>query len=483
MSGEDPHPQRSGAETIGDDDALLSLLVSRMPAILWTTDTDLRITSVHGAGLGALGLEGKDIPGTTLREWFPVEDQDFELFRAAREALRGRPQNADVEFMGRFFQTHVEPLRDERDDILGVIGVSIDVTERRGSEEGLRRERELTSRLIESSVDGILAFDRECRYTVWNPAMERISGVSRADVLGRRAFEVFPFLKETGEDRFFYEALGGRNVKAEDRPYRIPETGRRGTFEAQYSPLHGSRGEVVGGVAIVRDITERKRLEAFRDEFISLAAHELRDPVLVISGFASHLLGGREHLDRDQVQALEAVARHAERLAILVRDLLDLSRLQRGSLEVHCKPVPLSSIVDEVLSLNEPPPPKSARADVGEGVVVMADPERLKQAMANLVTNAYRYGGTSIEISGRRAGATVEVIVSDDGEGIPEAFVPQLFDSFARGPNSRHLSGSGLGLSIARAALEAMGGGIRYDPGGARGARFTMSIPPCASST
>ena len=137
-----------------------------------------------------------------------------------------------------------------------------------GREEGieLKNERQednpFLSALLDASMDGILAFDRECRYTGWNRAMERISGVSREEVLGRYAFEVFPFLKETGEHSYFNEALAGRRVISKDRPYTVPETGREGFFEAHYSPLYSEGGEVDGGVAVVRDITERKGSEA-----------------------------------------------------------------------------------------------------------------------------------------------------------------------------------------------------------------------------
>jgi PAS domain S-box-containing protein len=149
----------------------------------------------------------------------------------------------------------------EGDRVVEFQGVARNITERKRAELELWREKEFSENLINSSLDGILAFDRECRYTVWNPGMERISGVSKEACLGRCAFEVFPFLKEIGEDSYFYEALAGNTVIARDRPYTVPETGRRGFFEGHYSPLRNQAGEIVGGLAIIRDITGQKLAE------------------------------------------------------------------------------------------------------------------------------------------------------------------------------------------------------------------------------
>ena len=132
----------------------------------------------------------------------------------------------------------------------------------------------LLERLIASSVDGVLAFDHECRYTVWNPGMERISGVPAAEALGRVAFDVFPFLVEIGEDAHFHAVMAGQTVVADDRPFSVPGTGREGFFEAHYSPLRDERGLVVGGLGMIRDITERKNAERAlldREERLSLA--------------------------------------------------------------------------------------------------------------------------------------------------------------------------------------------------------------------
>jgi PAS domain S-box-containing protein len=137
--------------------------------------------------------------------------------------------------------------------------------------------------LLEAHVDGIIAFDREFRYTTWNRAMERMSGVKREDVLGKCAFDLFPCLKETGEDKFFIEALAGRSVVVENRPYIIAQNGRSGFFDGYYSPRHDETGEVVGGVAIIRDVTDRKLAEASAlDDHKRLAFHVENTPLAVI---------------------------------------------------------------------------------------------------------------------------------------------------------------------------------------------------------
>ncbi|MFQ4138203.1 ATP-binding protein [Nodosilinea sp. PGN35] len=121
--------------------------------------------------------------------------------------------------------------------------------------------RQFSNRLIESSVDGIIALDTSYRYQVWNSPMEELSGLPRRDVIGRVAWEVFPFLKETGEDKLIAIAMAGQSVVTENRAFVVPETGRRGFFEARYSPLMGSTGKVLGCLGQIRNITEQKQAD------------------------------------------------------------------------------------------------------------------------------------------------------------------------------------------------------------------------------
>ena len=136
--------------------------------------------------------------------------------------------------------------------------------------------------LLDASVDGIHAFDRECRYIAWNRAMERISGVKRAEALGRNAFELFPFLKEIGVDQNYRDALSGETTTVKSRRYKIPETSREGFFEGHYSPLIVN-GEIVGGMAVIHDITQQKLVEGeAREAHQRLSFHVENSPLALI---------------------------------------------------------------------------------------------------------------------------------------------------------------------------------------------------------
>ncbi|MCA1558347.1 MAG: PAS domain S-box protein, partial [Acidobacteria bacterium] len=157
--------------------------------------------------------------------------------------------------------------------------------------------------LINSSVDGILAFDRECRYILWNPGMERICGMRREEVLGRCAFDIFPFLKETGEDKFFLQALKGASSVTHNRPYFIARTGHEGFYEGHYSPLHDDAGGIIGGFAIIRDVTEQKHAadslreneKRYRDLVESslglVSTHDMQGVLLSVNRAAANMLG------------------------------------------------------------------------------------------------------------------------------------------------------------------------------------------------
>jgi PAS domain S-box-containing protein len=226
----------------------------------------------------------------------------------------------------------------------------------------------------------------------------------------------------------------------------------------------------------VDDITERKRLEAFRDQFIGHAAHELRTPVSVLKGTAD-LLGDADRMSPEDVQrCLDVMTRQSQRLAWLVETLLDLSRLQEGHFVVQSEPVTVAELVEQVIQNAPPPDGKSVDVKIEDGVVALVDKRSLDQIVTNLLTNAYKYGGPNVSIRGQRADGRVELVVADDGVGIPDDLAPRLFEPFIRGRQASTVQGSGLGLALVRSLAEANGGKIVYGPNEPEGARFVLSL-------
>src|SRR5256885_665662 len=213
------------------------------------------------------GYRAEEILGRHFSRFYPPEDvaqgkPDRELDRAAREGqLEDEGWRLRKDGTRFWANVVITPIRDAQQVLVGFAKVTRDATERRRAEAEIRRQKGFTEQLINSSTDGILGFDRECRYTLWSEGMARISGVAAEEVIGRPALEVFPFFKDSGEDKHYVAALEGKMVTAEGGRYSAREPAAHVVLEAQYSPLVGDSGQIGGGLASVPDVTDRQQVE------------------------------------------------------------------------------------------------------------------------------------------------------------------------------------------------------------------------------
>jgi signal transduction histidine kinase len=243
------------------------------------------------------------------------------------------------------------------------------------------------------------------------------------------------------------------------------------------SPTRDPAGRVIGSSTIARDITERKRMEAARDQFIANAAHELRTPLATLAGLGEILAEHLHEMSQEQVaQSLAALRRQGERANALVANLLDLSQLDGGRVRFSFGAVDAAVAARRALDAAPPPAGTEVSIAVPDGLAVWVDPVRFDQVLTNLLTNTYRYGGPQVAITGSRDDGAVEVAVSDNGSGVPPELLPRLFEPFARGSNAETQGGSGIGLALCRRLIEAFGGEIRYESANP-GARFTIRLP------
>src|SRR5947208_8319666 len=170
------------------------------------------------------------------------------------------------------------------------------------------------------------------------------------------------------------------------------------------------------------------------------------------------------------------MSRQGERMRVLISNLLDLSQIELGRLDVITQPVRLSSAIRDSLAAAPEPEGFTVSTDMDTEIRVVADPARLEQVVVNLITNAYRYARTHLDVSASREGDTVTLVFADDGPGIPESLLPNLFLPFARAANVARVPGSGLGLAIVRRLLLAFGGNVRYERNEPEGARFIVTL-------
>jgi two-component system phosphate regulon sensor histidine kinase PhoR len=242
-----------------------------------------------------------------------------------------------------------------------------------------------------------------------------------------------------------------------------------------------------GVVMVLHDVTELRRLEQVRTEFIANVSHELRTPLTAIQGYLETLLSGALEEPREARDFLEIVFRHTERLGRLLNDLTDLSNIELGKVSLRREPTRLAEIVDSALAIIRP------RADSGQVALstevtddvpqVLADHDRLMQILINLVDNAVKYtpkGGRVAVRAHRTADSTVEVTVTDTGIGIPRSELPRITERFYRvdKARSRELGGTGLGLAIVKHLVVAHGGELTIEsqPGAGTSVAFTLPI-------
>lgn len=230
---------------------------------------------------------------------------------------------------------------------------------------------------------------------------------------------------------------------------------------------------------------EAQEANRIKDEFLSICSHELRTPLNSVLGWA-RLLRSRQFDEMTTAKALETIERNAETQAQLIEDLLDISRIMTGKLQLNLRPLDLSSVIlaaiDTIYLAAEAKAIK-IRTDLDSTIgSMLGDPDRLQQIIWNLLTNALKFTprGGRITIQLRRRNAHVEIVVQDTGQGIPADFLPYIFDRFrqADSTTTRHHGGLGLGLAIVQHLVELHGGSIAADsPGLGQGATFTVNLP------
>lgn len=346
--------------------------------------------------------------------------------------------------------------------------------------ELFKRERESRDQLAEAQQIaniGSWEWSPATGHIVWSDEMYRIYGLDpETFVPSYESVAALSHPDERERVRLEREAAESSNEPMRYETRIIRPDGTERVLFAQGKTVEDGSGEskLIG---TVQDITDRKRQETFREQFIANAAHELRTPMTTLVGFVEMLARKRDTMPEKQMEVVvDAMSRSGDRLAVLINNLLDLTKLQQGELEFELEPVSVEEVVLSARESTPPPEGKSLEVAVKGDPVAMADRHRLDQVLTNLLTNAYRYGGPLIRIEAGEKNGSVLLSVADNGEGIEEGLVSNLFDPFTRGSASSEVGGSGLGLAIVKMLVDASGGEIWHEAETPHGARFNVRL-------
>jgi two-component system phosphate regulon sensor histidine kinase PhoR len=337
----------------------------------------------------------------------------------------------------------------------------------------LSSERKKLAAVVAGMTDGVVAADRSGEVILANRAATELLRWPEGGAAPRRV--PWPRLRAIIDDA----ATHGR-ICAEELP--PAETGNR-LIEAHCAPITGDAGQPVGAVAVLRDVTDLRRLERARRELTANVSHELRTPLTSIKGFAETLLAGAMRDETSCRRFLEIIDQESNRLVKLVDDLLDLSRLESKRLSLEMGQVRVRDLVTDTVAKMKPLAGGRALElrQVESDVTVLADRDRLAQVLTNLVDNAIKFTTNDgrIAVGWRALNGEVEVTVADDGPGISPADLPHVFERFYKADRSRAAlpGGTGLGLAITKHIVEAHGGRIRVASASGSGTTFAFTLP------
>jgi PAS domain S-box-containing protein len=336
-------------------------------------------------------------------------------------------------------------------------------------------ERERSVAILANIADGIVAVDRDGTVVLWNAAAEKITGVPAADALGRTPIEVLQRNLESDPE-----------TAPADRLVPIMRGREEVWLSVSEAVMRDPVGAVAGRIFAFRDISADRLVEQMKSDFVSTVSHELRTPLTSIYGFAETLL--RQDVlfaDEERTTFLGYIASESQRLTQIVDALLNVARLDTGDLQVRIAPTDVRELLGEAVH--------SVQAGTANGqsfvvdlpeepVAAKADPEKLLQVFAILLDNAVRYSpaGGTVRVGAERKRDTVELVVEDEGLGIPLADQDQIFRKFYRGTDAEArvgAGGTGLGLFIARGLVTAMGGKISVSSREGEGSTFAIELP------
>jgi len=487
---------------------LASIVGSTDDAVIGMT-LDGAIASWNKAAERIFGYPAKDVIGRQKSLLYPPERaaESSEILDTIStghaveryETVRVRRDGTRIDM-----SLTISPIRDKSDRIVGASIIARDITERKRAEEALRASEDRFRAIVDNSTAFIYLKDLQGRYILMNRRGLRTWGFTLDQVKGKTDHEIYA--KDIADayvqnDRSMLEA--GTAIQSEE-PGVEPDGLH--TYLTVKFPLRGADGEPYAICGVSTDITELKRVDEQReqlllseqaaraaaeetnrakDEFLALASHELRTPLNAIVGWIEILLKSPSD-EALYNRAFHVIRRNANIQARIIEDILDVSRIVAGKLQLDSRPLDIAGVIQAAIAAVLPMA-EEKHIRLHESIQsghdpVFGDSQRLQQVLWNLLSNAIKFTpvGGDVEIKLEQVGANAQITVKDTGEGIPQEFLPYIFDRFSQADTSttRKHGGLGLGLAIVRHLVELHGGAIEaHNASDGLGSTFRVTLP------
>jgi len=481
----------------------LSAVVTASPDAIISFSLDGTILSWNQGAERIFGYTAAEAVGRPLSILTAGDDADQEMLIGKvasgqlvenHEAVRRRKDGSKLHVV-----ISGSPIRDESGRVVAGTSIKHDISSRKRAEEALRQSEERLRLMIENATEfAIFAMDLQRRVSFWNPGAQRLLGFSSEEVIGQTADIIF-----TPEDREQSIPEKETNTalaegRSSDDRYHVRKDGSRFWGSGAVMPMRDAQGDVVGFVKILRDQTaarqsrealEHSRAElqadaAAKDRFLAVLSHELRNPLASIDSAAELLLvNGMHHADSQA--AAEVVRRQTRSMKAMLDDLIDVSRLKLGRLELKPEHLRLSDVVNSALEITRPLMAQAQhelKLDLGDKDVELdGDPLRLTQVLSNLLSNAVKYtpNGGTIAVRARVASDLLELSVTDTGIGMDPQRIPAMFEMFAQeNPGEDRSHGLGIGLALVKNIVELHDGEVSARSAGpGKGSEFRVLLP------
>ena len=480
--GRDVTEQKRAQHTLREQEALLRTIVENLPVVIYAADRDGTFRLSEGRGLERL----QDRPSAVGQSMYERYRDAPEILEPLRRTLAGAEERFTNRIQGVAYEDRTAPLRDEHGEVVGLVGVSVDVTEREARARALRESEARLRSLVENTPVVLFVLDPAGVFTCSEGRGLASLGLAPGEVVGRSVFDLYADLPEG-------LAHIRRALAGEPAEWTIAFEGVH--LETRVKPILDEAGAMVEVIGVAYDVSERVEAAAALDEarcraeeanrmksaFLANMSHEIRTPLTSILGFAE-LLADDIPPEHNDVPGL--IMKGGQRLMNTLNSVLDLARIEDAQMGVRLVPVDVVAEATETVRLLRPlAERKGLRLEVrtlAPPGPVQADSAALDRVVTNLVSNAIKFtreGAVVVEVG--VDGADGLIRVRDTGQGIDAAFLPYLFDAFRQESDGfeRQHEGSGLGLAISRRLVELMGGTLSAESRKGEGSTFTVRLP------